>query len=83
MPGIRPPSPLTKGIRDFLFENGPSTIDEIYAALLEGGFKFDAKNDSTAKRSLAISLAKNTATFEKLRSGHIGLKTWYQGQRED
>lgn len=31
MPGIRPPSPLTKGIRDFLFENGPSTIDEIVA----------------------------------------------------
>jgi hypothetical protein len=90
-PGRFHRKPLATAVGEFLKMRGdpskggqgPSTIDEIYAALLEGGFKFDAKNDSTAKRSLAISLAKNTATFEKLRSGHIGLKTWYQGQRED
>ncbi len=89
-PGKFHRKPLATAVGEFLKMRGdpakggmgPATIDEIYAALLEGGFKFDAKNDSTAKRSLAISLAKNTATFEKLRSGHIGMKTWY-GSRED
>lgn len=90
-PGKFHRKPLATAVGEFLKMRGdpakggmgPATIDEIYAALLEGGFKFDAKNDSTAKRSLAISLAKNTATFEKLRSGHIGLRTWYQGSRDD
>jgi hypothetical protein len=57
---------------------GPGTISEIYAALLEGGFQFDAKSDDTAKRALSISLAKNTQTFERLPTGQIGLKTWYR-----
>jgi hypothetical protein len=90
-PGKFHKKPLATAVGEFLKMRGdpskggmgPATIDEIYAALLEGGFKFDAKNDGTAKRSLAISLAKNTATFERLRSGHIGLRTWYHGPRDD
>jgi hypothetical protein len=88
-PGKFHKKPLATAVGEFLKMRGdpakggvgPATIDEIYAALLEGGFKFDAKNDSTAKRSLAISLAKNTATFERLQSGHIGMRTWYHGSR--
>jgi len=57
---------------------GPATIDEIYAVLLEGGFVFDAKNDAYAKRSLAITLAKASHTFQKLPTGQIGLRTWFR-----
>jgi len=57
---------------------GPATIDEIYVVLAEGGFEFDAKNDMTAKRSLAIALAKNSQTFEKLPTGQFGMKAWYR-----
>jgi hypothetical protein len=90
-PGKFHRKPLATAVSEFLKMRGdladgglgPATIDEIYAALIEGGFRFEAKNDTTAKRSLAISLAKNTATFERLRSGHIGLHAWYQSPREE
>lgn len=90
-PGKFHKKPLATAVGEFLKMrgdpskggSGPATIDEIYAAMVEGGYKFDAKNDDTARRSLSISLAKNTATFERLRSGHVGLKVWYQTGRED
>jgi hypothetical protein len=63
--------------------SGPATIDEIYAALLEGGFTFDAQNDAFAKRSLAIALAKNSQTFEKLPTGQFGMRSWYRGGGEE
>lgn len=56
---------------------GPATVNEIYSALVEGGFAFDTKNDENAKRGLRISIAKNTALFHKLPNGKIGLKAWY------
>jgi len=62
--------------------SGPAELDEIYAVLEEGGFKFDAKNEMTAKRSLAIALAKNSQTFEKLPTGQFGLKVWYRREAE-
>lgn len=77
--------PLATAVGDFLKARGnpsgggmgPATLDSIYDALREGGFEFDAKNDGTAKRSLAISLAKNSQTFEKLPTGEFGLTSWY------
>jgi hypothetical protein len=45
--------------------------------MLQGGFRFDAKNDGTAKRALSVSLAKNTTTFHRLPNGNIGLTEWY------
>jgi hypothetical protein len=54
-----------------------ASLDEIFEAMLQGGFRFDAKNDGTAKRALAISLSKNTVTFHRLPNGNIGLTEWY------
>ena len=54
------------------------SLDALYATLKAGGFAFDAKSDATARRSLAISLAKNTAMFLRLPNGDIGLRGWYK-----
>lgn len=56
---------------------GAASIDAIYADMIRGGFLFDAKNDGTAKRSLATSLAKSTYLFHKLPNGDFGLTNWY------
>lgn len=56
---------------------GAASIDAIYADMIRGGFQFDAKNDGTAKRSLATSLAKSTYLFHKLPNGDFGLTAWY------
>ena len=65
MPGIRPPSPLTKGILDFLFENGPSTIDEIIA---------ECRKYVSASRSL-ISWKRKIKDSRKRKTGfHIKVR---------
>jgi hypothetical protein len=56
---------------------GPATVNELYAALVEGGFAFETKNEDNAKRGLRISITKNTAMFHKLPNGKIGLLEWY------
>jgi hypothetical protein len=58
---------------------GPATVNELYDALLEGGFKFDTKDEANAKRGLRISVTKNTQTFHRLPgpTGRIGLLEWY------
>src|SRR5579862_4242621 len=45
---------------------GAASTDAIYADMLRGGYQFDAKSEMTAKRSLAISLAKNSYLFHRL-----------------
>lgn len=52
-------------------------VNDIYASMLEGGYSFEAKSDNNAKRSLRISLSKNTAKFHKLPNGTFGLLEWY------
>ncbi|QDU31675.1 hypothetical protein ETAA8_68350 [Anatilimnocola aggregata] len=61
---------------------GPTTANEIYDSLLEGGYKFNTSNDEHAKRGLYAALSKNTATFHKLPNGLYGLLEWYPGARE-
>jgi hypothetical protein len=58
--------------------------DEIYSALVAGGFDFDMlewqKDDQVRIRSLAMSLAKNTGSagkFHRLKNGTFGLRSWY------
>jgi hypothetical protein len=58
--------------------------DEIYNALVAGGFDFDLmswqKDDQLRIRSLAMSLAKNTGSagkFHRLKNGSFGLRAWY------
>lgn len=74
--------PQATCVREFLdmrkaLDQGPATINEIFAALQEGGFNFETKNDENAKRGLRISITKNTALFHKLPNGKIGLLSWY------
>jgi hypothetical protein len=74
--------PLAKSIRKILemrkaLSQGPATVNEIYNALINGGYAFDTLNVENAKRGLRISLTKNTATFHKLPNGRFGLLEWY------
>ncbi len=74
--------PLAASIREILemrraLKQGPVTVNELYEALLRGGFKFETKNEDNAKRGLRISLTKNTVTFHKLPDGKFGLLEWY------
>lgn len=55
---------------------GPATVREIYDTLIQGGFKFEAK-DENALRGLRQSLTKNSAVFHKLPNGSYGLLEWY------
>lgn len=58
-------------------QRGPATLDEIYRALVEGGYdKFEGHEESI-KRNLQIALGKHRA-IRKLPSGqHFGLSAWY------
>lgn len=74
--------PLATCVRDILgmrkaLDQGAASVNEIHAALIEGGFAFDTKNEENSKRGLRISIAKNTALFHKLPNGKIGLREWY------
>ena len=56
------------------------THDEVLRALEQGGFDFDAagwKDVSGRGRTVAMSLAKNTAIFHRLPNGMFGLRKWY------
>lgn len=56
------------------------THEEVLRALEQGGFDFDAagwKDVAGRGRTIAMSLAKNTAIFHRLPSGTFGLKKWY------
>src|SRR5713226_2500886 len=61
---------------------GPASVDEIYHAMLEGGYAFETSNEENAKRGLRISLTKNSATFHRLPQGGYGLKEWYPNIKE-
>src|SRR5580700_10087658 len=58
------------------------TINEIHAALVEGGFGFETKNEDNAKRGLRISITKNTSLFHKLPNGKFGLLEWYPNAKQ-
>lgn len=55
---------------------GSATLDEVFAELVAGGFKFAGKNAGIQKRGLAISMSKNPK-FHKLDNETWGLKVWY------
>jgi hypothetical protein len=73
---------LSTAVREFLEMRstanlGAASVDEIYSALAQGGFKFDTKDETYAKPALRQSLTKNTAIFHRLPNGDYGLATWY------
>jgi hypothetical protein len=56
---------------------GPAKPREIYEALREGGYAFEAKDDTNALVGLRALLRKNTNQFHKLPTGAYGLMSWY------
>jgi hypothetical protein len=74
--------PLASAVREILEMRkaagmGAATVNEIHALLVQGGFQFEAKDDENAKRSLRISLTKNSTMFHRLPNGQYGLLLWY------
>jgi hypothetical protein len=65
--------------RDKMGLERPAMVDQVYEALLQGGFKFEGSTGSEAntKRAIKISLTKNTAQFVKLPDDSFSLKKWY------
>jgi hypothetical protein len=53
-----------------------ASVNELYAALKEGGYAFEAKDDENAKNGVRISLRKNSQ-FHRIPSGDWGLRSWY------
>lgn len=79
--------PFATAVRDILAMREAAgmtraaSIDEIHAALREGGFNFPFTDVEKQKHGLATSLGKNTVTFRKLPSGLFGLAEWYGGAK--
>lgn len=62
---------------------GPATPREIYDALVEGGFKYEAKDAKTALVGLRAMLRKRTNIFIKVGdTGTYGLTAWYPDARK-
>jgi hypothetical protein len=74
--------PLATAVRDFLkLKDSAASLDEIYAALKQGGFEFVGKDEAIEKRGLQISLAKNRNMFAYLKSTNtFGLWEKYGGR---
>lgn len=67
--------------REYLdYRKRACSSEEILNGLEKGGFDFDALGwkGEHRLRSVAMSLAKNTAMFRRLPNGTFGLNAWYQ-----
>jgi hypothetical protein len=74
--------PLASAVRTILEmrrqqDLGAATNNEIYDALIAGGYQFNTKSEDVARNSLRNSLSKNTTTFHKLPNGRFGMLSWY------
>lgn len=82
--------PLATVVREYLEIRGPSdrgglgaaTVNEIYDALIAGGYKPETSDEVNAKRGLRIALTKNSAAFYRVPGGAYGLLEWYPNARE-
>jgi hypothetical protein len=52
-------------------------VNEIFEALVAGGYKAETEEEANAKRGLRIALTKNSQTFYRVPSGAYGLLEWY------
>lgn len=63
---------------------GAIPLQDLYEAMKAGGFEFDSRDPETARRSIAITLGKNTQTFIKVPStGSWGLTEWYPNAKRN
>jgi hypothetical protein len=59
-------------------------LGDLYEAMKAGGFEFDNKDPEVARRSVAITLGKNTQTFTRVPStGSWGLAEWYPNAKKN
>lgn len=56
---------------------GAAMVNDIYAALCAGGYKFETSDETNRKNGLRISLRKNPSIFHQLPNGNYGLTVWY------
>lgn len=75
--------PLATAAQEYL-ESRKQAIqpEEILRGLEAGGYDFDVVGwkENDRLRNLAISLAKNTVKFHRLKNGSFGLKAWYDAE---
>lgn len=73
--------PLSTAAREFLeWKKRACMVEEILQGLTQGGFDFKALGwkENDRLRSLAVSLAKNSAIFHRLPTNNaFGLLAWY------
>ena len=83
--------PLASAVRQYLELRGPSdrgglgaaTVNEIFDALITGGYKPETDDQENAKRGLRIALTKNSYMFRRVSSdtseggSTYGLLEWY------
>jgi hypothetical protein len=79
----RPIATVVKEILTARFERqlGAISLDDLFSLMLQGGFDFEGKDESSKKRSLAITVGKNPAFIRVPSSNHIGLSEWYPGAK--
>lgn len=79
--------PTATVVRDILERRkranlGAIPLNDLYEAMKAGGFEFESKDPEIARRSVAITLGKNTQTFTRVPStGSWGLAEWYPNAR--
>ena len=59
---------------------GPASLNEIFDALLEGGYEFNTKSDQVSRVSLNNQISKNPI-FYRLPNKQWGLLEWYPKAR--
>lgn len=73
---------ITTAIRNYLEQRkaaglGAASLNEIYSAIRDGGYKFESKNEDNAKISVGNNLRKSSSIFHRLPNGQYGLLSWY------
>ena len=73
---------MTAAIRNYLEIRkssglGAATVTEIYRAIRDGGYKFEAKSEEIAQIGVGNALRKTSSVFHRLPNGQYGLLGWY------
>lgn len=56
---------------------GASSVQEIYRAIKNGGYKFGTNSEDNAKTSVGNALRSTNSIFHRLPNGEYGLLAWY------
>jgi hypothetical protein len=76
---------VATAVKDYLGKRGTAaTVDEIFAALKGGGFRFGSAGSKKGegRQWLLESLRKNTRAFQRTSDGSFGLTLWYRRKKD-